>query len=232
MVFTQLLHFDYHQPYFKLTGFSFHMRSYRPLLCCYFTPYKSITLARPDPVHSPLVPRCVPNPNHNLTSPHLLFLRNPQPGSAKVIGLSLSSWENSRRGSRSFYHTTQATLVLTGDCAQDRCLIGTALECVSRAGQDSAVSQHTWETSLVMRGTPVSFSFNVYLFRLIETLSRSLFTHTWTKFCTTQRPLLGSRQTVKVNAPHMPAHFLNTVTVSCHTHTYTHTARVRATKQF
>lgn len=34
-----------------------------------------------------LVPRCVPNPNHNLTSPHLLFLRNPQPGSAKVIGL-------------------------------------------------------------------------------------------------------------------------------------------------
>lgn len=87
MVFTQLLHFDYHQPYFKLTRFSFHMRSYRPLLCCYFTPYKSITLARPDPVHSPLVPRCVPNPNHNLTSPHLLFLRNPQPGSAKVIGL-------------------------------------------------------------------------------------------------------------------------------------------------
>lgn len=73
---------------FKLTGFSFHMRSYRPLLCCYFTPYKSITLARPDPVHSPLVPRCVPSPNHNLTSPHLLFLRNPQPGSAKVIGLS------------------------------------------------------------------------------------------------------------------------------------------------
>lgn len=56
--------------------------------CCYFTPYKSITLARPDPVHSPLVPRCVPSPNHNLTFPHFLFLRNPQPGSAKVIGLS------------------------------------------------------------------------------------------------------------------------------------------------
>lgn len=67
MVFIQLLHFDYHQPYFKLTGFSFH-----PI----------VLLFHPFQIHySRALTRCtgVPSPNHNLTSPHFIFLRNPQP---------------------------------------------------------------------------------------------------------------------------------------------------------